>query len=336
MARHRVRRRLLGVSFSAQNGFNPRAVGSLFLPGQLAASTLGWQPFNVPRNASMLYAICVGGGGSGGGGQTSGTGVVGGGGGGVGSGGMGRLLIPTIFLPRTLYLLPGAGGLGVAAATLGNAGARSIISVQPSTSLQTSCQILVSGTAAATGGAAGAASATAGAAETLATNSLTAFSGLGIWTAIAGQIGSASGASGGAGVAVSGGAAGIPVSGGAGGGTTNTTTGDGIGGAVTGQALALVPTVAGGAAAGGRGQDGFNRGQMTFSANLMANLSREIMAFTGGSGGGAAHGGGVGGQGGAGAFGSGGGGGGGGGGTGGGTGGRGGEGGPGFIYLAWW
>ena len=58
-------------------------------------------------------------------------GVLGGGGGGGGSGACGRLIIPAMFLPKTLYVFPGAAAAGVAAATIGNAGVVSFVASRP-------------------------------------------------------------------------------------------------------------------------------------------------------------------------------------------------------------
>ncbi len=307
-----------------------------FFPGSLATGAAGWQTWTIPRNATFVYLLCVGGGASGAGGQSSGASTLGGGGGGGGSGAKARLLIPASFLPKTLYLSPGAGGAGVAAATAGNPGVLSYVSDQPgATAVQD--LILVSGTLPATGPVlpVGASSA-AGAAETIATNTGQVYSGLGIWTAIAGQAGTAAGASAGAGVNGAWGAVGIFCSGGTGGGTTNTTTGQGSGGLIGEVAGGLVSgNLPGGVAGGGRGNNG-----QTFETLIGGTLGSivdagQLFATLGGTGGGAKASG-TAGDGGSGGYGSGGGGGGGGGGTSGGTGGRGGAGGPGFILVSWW
>src|SRR5277367_4843467 len=245
--------------FDGVNLFNPRRGKYIWLVGSLATNAGAWTPFVIPRNATWMYLLTVGGASSGGGGQTSATGVLGGGGGGGASGAMSRLIIPAFFLPKTLYLSPGTGGLGVAAATIGNAGVRSFIADQPFSGATTAQDlVLVSGAAAATAGATGGASAAGGTGETIATNVLQPYTSLGLWTAIAGQNGSASGASATAGGAVAWGGSGIFCSGGTGGGTTNTTTTNAAGGAITG--AGLVPTIPGGTAPGGAGRSGFNQG----------------------------------------------------------------------------
>ena len=73
---------------------------------------------------------------------------MGGGGGGGGSGWMSRLLIPAFFLPKILYLAPGAGGIGVAAATIGNTSARSRVTDKPVPNILADI-VLISGTNAA-------------------------------------------------------------------------------------------------------------------------------------------------------------------------------------------
>jgi hypothetical protein len=321
--------------FDQLNLQNPRRAHVRTWVGKLGTNAAGWDAFVIPRNASMLYLLCLGGGSSGGGGQSTSGGTAGGGGGGGASGAMARLLIPAMFLPKTLYLSPGVGGLGVAAATVGNAGVRSFIAAKPFSGATVQQDlVLVSGAAAATGGAVGALSAAGGVAETIATNVLQQYSGLGIWTAIAGQAGTASGATGAAGVASTWGANGVPVGGGTGGGSTSTTTTQFAGGAITGSGL--VPSIAGGVAPAGNGNPGFNAGSFLSGWNAdQAGLVAQIFAFTGGTGGGAQSSG-TAGQGGQGSLGSGGGGGGGSGGTTGGTGGRSGAGGPGLIVIAWW
>jgi hypothetical protein len=259
---------------------NPRKARQICLIGR--AGTL-WIPIKIPRYASMVYMIAGGGGGGGGGGQSAGAAAAGGGGGGGGSGGIARLLIPSTFLPDIMYCFPGNGGAAVAAAVAGQAGTRSFISDQ-----QTSTQqdlILQSETAAAGGGAVGAVSAAGGSAGSLATNILQQYSAFGIWTAIAGQAGTASGASGAVGATLTYGANGIPFSGGTGGGSTNTSTGQFAGGPITG--AGLVPTMAGGTAGGGAGNAGFNNGCMINMGTFATEIPHLVVSYTGGTGGGA-------------------------------------------------
>ena len=311
---------------------NPRKSQFKFFPGMISATPSGYQTWTIPRNATWVYIVCAGGGASGAGGQTSGAGVLGGGGGGGGSGSMSRLLIPAFFLPKILYLAPGAGGIGVAAATIGNTGARSSVTDKPVPNILADI-VLISGTnAAAAPIAPTGASSGGGAAETIDVATNHPYSGLGLWTAIIGQAGTAGGASAGAGVGYTWGSLGIFCSSGTGGGTTNTTVGAGAGGAITG--AGLVASVPGGAAAS-RGNNGVNHGFLSGGSLGPSATAGQQFASTGGTGGGAGAST-TGGAGGNGGFSSGGGGGGGGGGTSGGTGGAGGAGGPGFIVISWW
>lgn len=311
---------------------NPRKSQFKFFPGSIATGATGYQTWSIPRNATWVYLLCVGSGASGAGGQTSGAGVLGGGGGGGGSGACGRLIIPAMFLPKTLYVFPGAAAAGVAAATIGNAGVVSFVASRPVAG-STSDYVLKSGTTAAAAVVApvGASSA-GGTAESIDVNTNHPFSGLGLWVATPGQAGSAGGASGGGGVNVTWGVVGQFNSGGTGGGTTNTGAGAGAGGNLAG--AGLVPYVFGGAAATA-GNNGINFGFLNGGSLGPAANAGQIFASTGGTGGGAGAST-TGGAGGNGGFASGGGGGGGGGGTSGGTGGRGGASGPGFVVIAWW
>lgn len=282
-----------------------------------AITATSWKQWRKPKNATMCMFICLGGGAGGGGGFSAASASARGGGGGGGSGALARLIIPAFFLPRTLYFLVGQGGKGGAASTIGTAGGRSIIADTPNTLGVSANTILVSGAAAAAGGTAGtsAGSRAGGAAETIATNLLSIYSGMGAWTGIAGMAGTASGALGAAGVALTFGAVGIPITGGTGGGSVTTTNTDVAGGAITG--AGLVPTIAGGVAAAGAGNAGLD-------------LEWPWIG-TGGTGGGTAGAAGTAGAGGSGSCGGGGGGGG-----SGVTGGRGGDGGSGMIMIVTW
>ncbi len=312
--------------------FNTRQGQFTFFIGTSTSNTLGYQVWHVPRNVTWVYMVCVGSGASGAGGHSSGVGVLGGGGGGGGSGAMARLLIPAMFLSKSLYIRAAIGGASVAASAAGLAGVVSSITDSPN--FATNAQVILrsgAAPAAAPVAAAGASSA-GGAGETPTAAVDQMYSGLGLFTFIGGQAGTAGGASGGAGVTLTWGASGIFCSGGTGGGTTDTGAGAGAGGQITGGGL--VATVPGGAAAS-PGVNGVNYGRLAGGSLGELVSAGQIFASTGGTGGGAGASttGGVGGSGG---FGSGGGGGGGGGGTSGGTGGRSGAGGPGFIAIACW
>ena len=68
------------------------------------------EAFVIPTNATMLHIWAIGAGGSGGNGFSRAAGSPGGGGGGGASGAIVTMLIPTRFLPPTLYILVGKGG----------------------------------------------------------------------------------------------------------------------------------------------------------------------------------------------------------------------------------
>jgi len=151
-------------------------------------ATGNWQTFENPRNAKFIEIFCLGGG-AGGGHCTVGAGSVSGAGGG-GSGGIVRGIIPAFLLPDILYILVGKGGTGgrvTGASGLG--GGISYISLNGTTSEQT--LICKSSTAGAVGGAGVAGG--AGAAASISSLTLSAFGDLGLFTAIAGVIGSTGG-----------------------------------------------------------------------------------------------------------------------------------------------
>ena len=117
-------------------------------------STINFQQWIKPRGTSMVYMIAIGGGGGGGGGHQKASGTNGGGGGGGGCSGITRGILPSFFLPDSLYIQVGVGGLGGAASTAGGAGTSSHIMYSPlAYALQNS--IISSGGTAAGGGGAG-------------------------------------------------------------------------------------------------------------------------------------------------------------------------------------
>lgn len=93
--------------------------------GTSATEGANWQTYSIPPNISMLYIFLWGAGGSGGSGFAGNEDEAGGGGGG-GSGGQTRVLLPSAFLPSTLYLSVGLGGV-----VGSGSGAASRISVYP-------------------------------------------------------------------------------------------------------------------------------------------------------------------------------------------------------------
>lgn len=296
-----------------------------FFYGNREASVItatSWQTWTKPKNARMVMLFCLGGGGGGGGGLTGASGTNRGGGGGGGSGSFGRLIVPAFFLPKTLFLLVGAGGkggLGGAPAEAGIAGGPSSINDKIDTFNNTANTILRSGndTNGGRGGGAGsgAGGGGAGSAEIVAIAAASIYQAFGNWNATVGQGGSAAGALAAPGAGFVFGATSVLVSGGTGAGSVSITNVDQAGGAITGDGL--IPTLAGGVAAAGAGQQGLH--------------IESPFINTGGTGGGTAGAAGTAGNGGNGAIGSGGGGGG-----GGVTGGNGGDGGSGLIIIASW
>lgn len=299
----------------------------VFKGGYAAASGTGQgaQTYLVPSSASMLFILAIGPGGRGGNGFTGAAGTARGGGGGGGSGAISRLLIPAKMLPKTLYMRP---GLAAHSAIL--TGQASVVTTYPGSSgggLSAKGLILQANAGGNGGNGTGSAGGTAGAAGTASTAATATFQNLGIVTWQAGQAGTAGGAhTGAAGTAlVWGGTTVLPISGGSGGGGTPTTNTDFAGGNITGTTIVteepLMPTLVGGLAAAGRGNNG----------NLFWYDGVRGFRATGGTGGGTAGASGTGGRGGDGAYCCGGGGGG-----GGVTGGTGGAGGPGLIFVWAW
>ena len=278
-------------------------------------------PWEVPKWTSFLCMICIGGGSGGGPGLGGASLTARGGGGGGATGAIARVIVPTAFLPRVLYLFPGWGGLGgVGNGNTGANGGRSQITDKASTyNGAVADTILVSGTAQSIGAHPGTAagSDTGGTGETAGGVNLGPYQSLMSWKVIGGLFGQNAGALGAAGVnTATYGTGGMPMCEGAGGGSTNASNVTGAGGNVVG--AGLTPTSFGGAAgSGGAGGNGIHG-------------SRHAYPWVGGSGGGSGDTG-IGGDGGNGAPGCGGGGGG-----GGITGGRGGNGGEGVIVLISW
>jgi hypothetical protein len=283
-----------------------------------------WVTWEKPRGIIMLEIICIGGGGGGRSGWSS-TSIRSGGGGG-GSGGFSRLLIPAVFLPDVLYVSVGRGGAGGASTTtagtanVGDPGNTSFVSIAPSTAaIYVACFASPGG-----GGTAGnSSSGPAGAGAGVATQSSALISGLGIFSALAGQSGNTGGN--GSQTALAYPTTGLLLSGGAAGGGGSGGIGSNIT-APTQASFSLITTRNGGGSAtiAGPGADGIS-------------LFQPLMSI-GGAGGGSSSsttpGVGSGGRGGNGGFGSGGGGGGAGpSGTGSGAGGRGGDG---FVIIRSW
>lgn len=289
-----------------------------------AETTSGFAIWRKPRGAANMSAIIIGAGGGGGGGHSAAAGNARGGGGGGGSGAIVRFHVPLFLLPDQLYVQVGIGGEGGAATVDGSAGSLSYICAVPNISSgngnivqKSGGNTAAQGGAKGTGGAGGAGG--AGETPTSFTTILAPWLALLNGVSVGGQAGVAGGAQTGAvGTSVTFAAGGLPVTGGAGGGGTPAANTNYAGGDITkpSGALEWIPTVAGGAAAGGAGD---------------CYQSWRPFVSTGGSGGGTNGASGTGGAGGCGGPGSGGGGGG-----GGVTGGAGGRGGDGLVIIWAW
>jgi len=273
-----------------------------------------------PRGKSMCNILCIGAGAGGGGGFT-GVSIGAGGGAGGGSAGVTRVTLPLYFMPDTLYLIVGYGGIGGSGSGVaGAAGQRTNVLIYPG--VDATNVYAISGNASAQGGAAGtnAGSATGGSAGTAATYTAMPLAGLGHADFIAGQIG----ASGGIDTGANGTAAALPTTsavtmGGSGGAGVITAGTDFAGGGVTAIASSHLSMWAPIATAIG-----------AFPGSAGPQLWKPLWSYSGLGGGGSVAG--SGGPGGPGAYGSGGGGGGG----GNVAGGAGGDGGSGLVIITCW
>lgn len=211
-----------------------------------------FQTWTKPRGCTMAFMLAIGAGAGGGGGHTAATATVRTGGGGGGGGASARLLIPMMFVPGTLYVQVGRGGAGGAVTSIGGSGALTSISIAPN--LTQANSLLRSGTSQATGGGAGfTTAAVGGAAETIGTVTVAPLSQMGLVQFVAGKIGAAGGVVGGGTGAANTIASAYQLSGGgAGGGSTPAANTEFAGGAQIG--AGIWPSVAGGVAAGGKGQ----------------------------------------------------------------------------------
>lgn len=280
---------------------------------------LQWMTWLKPRGVTMTIALAIGGGSGGGGGFTGIAGSGRGGGGAGGSSGIARVIIPAIFLPDSLYVQVGGGGVGGAADAAGGAGLTlSYISVAPNATPAYNI-LLRSGNAVATGGGAGTATAggAGGAASTITSLTNMPLAGYGQFNSIAGQAGTAGGDDLGAdGTAITIPVTGVLVQGGSGG--AGTTSADFAGGACTAITNSYLSQQRPATPAAG-----------SFDGSGGVQLWKPFFSF-GGLGGSSSNTG-IGGNGGNGAYGAGGGGGG--GGT---TGGKGGDGGSGIVIICCW
>lgn len=208
-----------------------------------------YQTFQKPRNAKLLEIFCLGGA-SGGGHCTISAGQSPGAGGGASAGIM-RMIVPAFLLPDILYIFVGKGGKGgIVSNGTGGSGSLSYVSCDnPGSSLQTLlCKSSQSSGTGGTGLGVG------GTAPTIAVSPT--FTGLGLFTSVAGVAGSAGGANTGtAGTSQASLGTNI-VTGGAGGGG-KTASVFGTGGNITSATAILTSQVNGGVTAGQNGDSGY-------------------------------------------------------------------------------
>lgn len=279
-----------------------------------------------PRGASYIYMLLIGPGGGGGGGRTGTVGTGRGGGGGGAAGGISSLIVPAIFLPEELFIIPAIGADGGAATSTGSSGQTTRVNLfRPrNTSLDANC---IAYADSGPGGAAGGTSGAAAAGTAAAVMAHTIFCSLGIGKFVPGIQGGTGENLGGSSPAsvVYGWTQNVMLTGGSGGGSVNTSNVESRGGDVipknsditTNFDVRWLPSAPGGLIGGGNGTNG-------------QSMQLPLLCASGGSGGGGNNTG-VGGLGGRGGFGCGGG-----GGAGGLTGGAGGNGGDGLVVIGWW
>jgi hypothetical protein len=248
-----------------------------FYTANETALTPNWQTWYKPTGATMCSMIAIGGGG---GGAATPTVTTGGGGG--GSSGIARLILPAFFLPDILYVQVGLGGSG--ATNNAGAGGLSYISFGHS---NTSPNVLLVSNNAAPGGGSGA---TAGAASTIAV--VQPFGNFGIFSAIAGQGGSAGGGANAQGSALAAWGT-VPVGGGVGGSGNGGAGRAGLSMTVAtvldwgeGPALTVAgSTIVAGGATNSAGDPGFSKWQPFFNTGGVACGSTTALTFTSGRGG---------------------------------------------------
>ncbi len=277
------------------------------------------QSFDIPPGCIMLSWILIGAGAGGGGGRTAAAGNNKGGGGGGGCGGISTGQIPVACLSKRLYIRIGSGGAGAAAGSNGTGGITTALGTESEITATT--LIAQSGTSSSTGGtgSTGNAGGAGGGGQNLGSVADGRLGIHGSTSWLAGQTGTqGNSGSATAGSDVTWATTGLIIGSGAGGGSCSAgdvpTAGWGIIGS------GVMPTIAGGAATGAKGNDGIS----------LYNHNGILYASCGGAGGGGIATG-TGGDGGNGGIGCGGGGGG-----AGSTGGRGGNGGPGMAILWAW
>lgn len=163
--------------------------------GSSTVTNTQWRTWRKPPGKTMCSILCIGGGAGGGGGFTRAAAAAGGGGGSGGSSGQSSVTIPLFFLPDTLFIQAGAGGIGVGSGggTAGS-GIQSYVAIAPNTTATN--VVALSGNAGGLGGGTGtgAAVGAAGTAGTIATIANMPLAAAGQYTLLAGQIGVAGGA----------------------------------------------------------------------------------------------------------------------------------------------
>jgi hypothetical protein len=191
-----------------------------------------WQTWRKPRGVKWIYMIGVGGGASGQTGINSGTSS--GGGAGGSSGAQTMLMIPAMFIPDTLYIQAGQGGVGATTSgALSVAGTNSYVMVEPGlvTAVQTVLLVAFGSNAGDTVPTATAGGVPAPAAS-VATIANMPLAGRGQYQFLAGQAGGAGGTSTTSGSGPGFPATGLMVQGGCGGGGTSAGTAQGGGGSM--------------------------------------------------------------------------------------------------------
>ena len=222
----------------------------VFLGNNAGTTVTAWQTWIKPRGINWVYMIGAGAGGGGGCGFAAPTAAAGGGGG--GSGAQSSVSLPAYLIPDVLYISTGQGGNGgTGSGVNGTTGTNTIVSIEPSPITSTGTVFLFANAGSggsgvktqATAGPAG----VAGAVTTIVAMPMAA---RGSYNFLAGQAGTAGGASQTAGAALTLPVTGLMVTGGTGGGGSDATAAPQFaGGAITGVGLnATFPTVGGGRA----------------------------------------------------------------------------------------
>jgi len=249
-----------------------------------SGSTNQWQVWNKPPNSTFVHITVIGGGGGGGAGLNGAGGTARTGAAGGGSSSITKGFFPSNYLPDTLFIQVGKGGLGGnTSGSAGSDGNLSYVSVQPNT---TSTNIILrSGTIVARGGGGGGPTGlkTGGAGGTVFTSSILSY--LGVVDSEVGQKGSdASGNSNGTDISITniltGGASGAGVDSNIG------ITGAGFNGGDILSLSGFVNTILGGRPSPSTSSTG-STGNTYLSTLPTTNLSNRVPFFSAGGSGGA-------------------------------------------------